>query len=122
MAAPQLPTYSYEVDVQIEAGETWDPVLVWKDENGALVNLTGYSADCYFRKTYDSPVLAQFTTSNGKIVLGGAAGTITFAVPPADTLALLANPSGVMDLRMTVGTRKKYLVHGKYRVHARSTV
>lgn len=89
--------------LKIEQGETFNPVLTWKDETGTAVNVTGYTARMQIRKTAEaSAFLLECTTENGRIALGGAAGTITFSVSAADTAAL---PSGTFryDLELISG-------------------
>jgi tRNA threonylcarbamoyladenosine modification (KEOPS) complex Pcc1 subunit len=87
----------------IEQGETFNPILTWKDETEALVNLTGYTARMQIRKSVDaSAFLLECTTENGRITLGGALGTIALSVSAADTAAL---PAGIFryDLELISG-------------------
>lgn len=64
-------------NITIEQGATFRLSAVWKDANNALINLTGYTARMMVRRTYkDAAPLLTFTTENGAIVLGGAAGTV----------------------------------------------
>jgi hypothetical protein len=70
-------------------GQTFNDQLTWKDSAGAPVDLTGYTVQMMARKDIADAV-PQFTWSDatGEIVLGGAAGTITFNVSSAATFAL----------------------------------
>jgi tRNA threonylcarbamoyladenosine modification (KEOPS) complex Pcc1 subunit len=87
-------------DFKIEQGATFYQPLVWKDGNGALVNLTGYTARMQIRKTVKSDTtILSLTTENGRITLGGAAGTILLQVSATDTAALVAC-CGVYDLEL----------------------
>jgi hypothetical protein len=96
-------------------GESFSRVLTWRDGSGALVNLTGYTAKLQLRQRLrsgvgDTPV-DEFTESAG-LTLGGADGTITWAMTPAETTAL---PVGALayDLRLTSGTGNVvFLVYG----------
>lgn len=64
-------------DILIEQGATFRLHILYKDSNDAPVNLTGYSARMQVRQKYSSPTaLLTFTTLDGSITLGGAAGTI----------------------------------------------
>lgn len=85
-------------DFKIYQGATFSRVITWKDESGALVDLTGYSARMQIRKKIDGDSIIELTTSNGRITLGGAAGTITLNISATDTAALLSN--GVYDLEL----------------------
>lgn len=60
-----------------------------RDNAGVLtpVDLTGYAARAQIRSsiTASGAPLADWTTANGKIILGGAAGTITPVVADTET-------------------------------------
>lgn len=104
MAAAKLCEKAGTLHITIEQGATFNPVLTWKDQAGALIDLTGYTARMQVRPTVDdtgTPLL-DLDTTNGKIVLGGTAGTITFAVPAVDTAALVFDEA-VYDLELIDG-------------------
>lgn len=67
--------------------------FTYKDGAGVPINLTGFSAVMHLRDSVLSrdPVLV-LSTGNGRIALGGTAGTIALALD-ADTMAALA-PAG----------------------------
>lgn len=54
----------------------------------APVNLTGATAKMQVRASATGPVLLELSTDNGKIVLGGAAGTIDLLLSAAETAAI----------------------------------
>tara|TARA_R110000868_G_C10713859_1_gene750204 strand:+ start:104 stop:457 length:354 start_codon:yes stop_codon:yes gene_type:complete len=85
-----------------ERGANFSAVLTWRDEAGVLVSLTGYTAEMDVRSTRidTGTQLLTLTTSNSRIALGGAAGTITLTVLAADTAALTAQ-TGWYDLLVT---------------------
>lgn len=100
----------------IEKGATFRHQIVWKDSNGTPINLTGCTARAQVREDYDSTsVLLSYTTENGRLTLGGTAGTIDFYVSDTDTEALLgeggkydleiAHPSGDVT-RLVEGAQK----------------
>ena len=68
-------------NILADQGATFSRIVTWKNSAGVLVNLTGYTAEMQIRENYDStsPALT-LSTSNGRISLGGAAGTITLTV------------------------------------------
>lgn len=81
-------TATYELCVP--AGATFTQVLRWKAD-GQLVNLTGYTARMQIRPSVASSTLTlALTTENGRIALGGAAGTITLTISATDTATLTA--------------------------------
>lgn len=119
-------------DFTIEQGAAFSRVLTWKDENGAAINLTGYTARMYIKEKYsDTATLLQLTTENSRIALGGAAGTITLSIAAADTAGLEANAQinkivgdkYVYDLELvSSGGVPTRLLHGNVIVTAEVTV
>ena len=72
----------------IEQGATFQKTITWKDSSGTAINLTGYTARMQFRRVVSATeVLFSATSSNGIIVLGGAAGTIAITIPATTTEA-----------------------------------
>ena len=80
-------------DMTIYQGADFERVLTWSlGEPSVLVDLSGYSARMQLR-TYigDGDVVMELTTTNGRISLGGAAGTINIDLTAAETATLPAN-------------------------------
>lgn len=76
-------------DIQLEQGEDWQPTWQLNYSNGAPLNLAGYSAHMQFRSTfYALSVLANFESSAGTLVMGGALGTIQPILTAAASAAL----------------------------------
>lgn len=74
----------------INKGTTWKLVITWKDSDGVVINVSGYSVKIQFRKhPNDSAVLYEMSTTNGKITLDGAAGKITCTAPKEDTASFV---------------------------------
>lgn len=114
MSAPAA-TYN----VICDQGATFQRQLTWTDSTGTAVNLTGYTARMQVRPTVDSSTLTlELTTSNGRITLGGAAGTIDLLV-----LASAMTMAGdyVYDLELVYGTTVTRLVQGFFTVRAEVT-
>lgn len=88
-------------DLYIEQGATYTkPSLTWKDGDGIPVNLTSWAARMQFRKSPKAPVvLFEATTENGRIILGGEAGTIDFNFSADDTESM-SFASAVYDLEL----------------------
>jgi len=77
-------------DLCIPQGATFSRVVKWKAD-GTLVNLTGYTARMQIRQTAASATTTlALTTENGRIALGGSAGTITLSISATDTAAIAA--------------------------------
>lgn len=114
MSAPAA-TYN----VICDQGATFQRQLTWTDSTGTAVNLTGYTARMQVRPTVDSSTLTlELTTSNGRITLGGAAGTIDLLV-----LASAMTMAGdyVYDLELVYSTTVTRLVQGFFTVRAEVT-
>ena len=87
----------------IERGANFVFTARWKDSEGALVNLAGYTARMQVRQSVDAPtILLDLTTENGGIVLGGADGTVQL-VQTAEQTAALTWTRGVYDIELVRG-------------------
>jgi hypothetical protein len=94
---PQLPG---ALNFSIYIGATFQLTLTWTDGDDVPVDLTGYTAACTIRADQDT--ILSLTTTNGRIVLGGTAGTIVMTVDADDTAALTA-VNAAYDLMLTSG-------------------
>jgi hypothetical protein len=84
----------------IEQGATLVRHFIYKDSNGAVVPLTGYTARMQVRQFKDSStVLLEATTANGKLVITPAAGKITLTVSATELNAITFDV-GVYDLEI----------------------
>jgi hypothetical protein len=89
-----------EYDLEILQGETYTKQFIWKDSAGTEVNLTGYTARMQVRQSKASDdVLLELTTANGRISLGGAAGTIDLNLSATVTAAITWK-RGLYDLEL----------------------
>jgi hypothetical protein len=80
-------------DLQLEQGETWNPVLTLSWPGGGLFNLTGYSAHFQIRSTYYATApLVDLHSDQGTIGLGGTGGTVALYVSAALSATLLSGP------------------------------
>lgn len=87
-------------DLYIEQGATLSLPIVWKDSEGAVINITGYTARMQVRQSVNSStILLSATTENGKLVIDGANGKVTISLPAADTAAITWL-AGVYDLEL----------------------
>lgn len=99
-----------------DQGSTVDVTMTWKDETGTPINLTGYTARMQLRPSVSSStVTLELTTVNGRIVLGGVAGTIQLLVP-ATTMAGLRPDSYEYDLEMVIGATVIKILSGCVKV------
>lgn len=74
------------------------------DENASTAkDLTGYTARMHVRRRHsDDDALIELTTANGRISLGGTAGTIILTLTPTD-LDGVPSVVGVHDLELVDG-------------------
>jgi hypothetical protein len=93
--------YALVIQEAVGYDKTWKWSTLAADGTRTLVNLTGYTASVMLREHYESvtPKLT-LTTANGKIVLGGTAGTIRVIISKADADAL-GQFRGVWDIVLT---------------------
>jgi hypothetical protein len=100
-----MPAGNY--DIYIEQGATLSLPIIWKDSDGNVINITGYTARMQVRQTRPSTtVLLSATTENGKLVIDGSNGKVTISLSATDTSAItwltgvydleLASPGGVV--------------------------
>lgn len=68
-----------------KAGADFTKRITWKNPNGSLVNLTGYTGLMQVRKKAGDPLIAEFKTSDSTMVLGGVNGTIDLDQPGSVT-------------------------------------
>jgi hypothetical protein len=109
-------------------GATFQRQLTWKTgEEGEEepVNLTGYTAKMQVRDPQGDPgddLVVELSTENGRIALGGAAGTIDLLISATDTAGIDVG-SYAHDLMLTSGGGVvTYLVTGSFDVKQRVTV
>lgn len=109
-------------NINIDQGATFERLLTVRNSDDSLVNLVNYSARMHIRlEMDDDDFIALLTTENGRIVLGGALGTIFLTLPPEVTSVLRRDC--VYDLEIIDGaTQKVYrLLKGVIRVSSEVT-
>jgi len=109
-------------NITCQQGATLQRQLTWTNPAKDPYNLTGYTARMQVRaNTSSSTVITELTTENGRISLGGVAGTVNLNIPAANT-ALLTPGQYVYDLELVSGggvvTR---LLEGNFKVSAEVT-
>lgn len=101
------------LDFLMPKGSTFTRTLTWKISNSP-VNLTSYTARMQARTSHISgTAVLTLTTENGKITLGGTAGTITLSLTAAETAAITQS-SLAYDLELvSAGGEVTRLVEGQ---------
>lgn len=78
-----------QLNLELPQGSTFDETITVTDKNGAVIDLTGYSARMKIRTPqYTSSPEVNWTSAGGEMIMGDDAGTITFDVSAATTAAL----------------------------------
>lgn len=105
----------------IDQGATYQLVVVYKNDNDAPINLTGYSAYMQLRENYDSTVAdLTLSTDNGGIVIDGVNGKLTITATSAQTTALTAD-FYLYDLELKLSSTVTRLLQGQLTVNSEVT-
>ena len=109
-------------NLTIDQGATFGRTITVRDADNALYDFTNHTARIQIRSEIDSAdVMIELTTENGRITLGGAAGTILLSIAAADTANL--STDGVYDLEIINGStgRVDRLLRGAVKVELEVT-
>lgn len=85
-------------DLAIEQGATFARTFTWKDENGAAVDISGYTARMKIKDRVGGSTIVSLTNGSG-ITLGGAAGTVAILLSATATAAYTFQ-AAVWDLEL----------------------
>ena len=101
----------------IDQGATFNLEVIYKDEAGTPINITGYSAALQIRQNYyDTTALLTLTSPSGGIVITGAAGKINITMTDVQT-GSLDEGFYVYDLEITSsGGIVTRLIQGQFTV------
>jgi hypothetical protein len=105
-------TYNFTIN----QGETISRKITWQP-GGTPQDITGYSARMHVRRTKeDVDTVIELTDANGRLVLGGSAGTITVTLSDTESSAIEALDY-VYDLELiSPGGVVKRLLEGPFEV------
>jgi len=105
----------------IEQKATFKKRLVWKDKAKRPISLTGFTARMQIKDDAGT-VVADLSTVNGGIVLGGVAGTIDLLITAANT-SLMTFAGATYDLKLIApDATEQRLIQGKVTLSAGVTV
>lgn len=109
-------------NITCNQGATLQRTITWTDPARNPINLTGYTARMHVRATVESAsTILELTNQNGRITLGGAAGTVSLNVA-ANVTANLTPGLYVYDLEVVSGGGEvTRLVEGNFNVKAEVT-
>lgn len=83
-----------KANITVDQGADFETVINVTDDNGDVIDLTGYSANAQMRKHYTSSNATNFTTT-----ISSGSGTVTLALN-ANTSAALAAGRYVYDCEL----------------------
>lgn len=115
----------------IEQGATFSRTITYRNSAGVAVNLTGYTARMKAKTADLATTILDLVDAGASgsqinaITLGGAAGTVTLALTPAQTAALAATTDFdlVYDLEIvSAGGVVTRLLEGRVKVAREVTV
>ena len=114
-------------DLIVDQGATVNTVFTVKNSARSPISLAGYTARMQVRtfntatRDPSTTVVAEYTTENGYITVGGAAGTDILLIPPAD-MAAYEPGDYVYDVEVESSTGETTrIVQGKFIVRAEVT-
>ena len=99
-----------EYPITIEQGSNFQLQFRWKVD-GVIVDLTSSTAEMQLRRSYSTPIVFELNSFNGRILLGGALGTVSLELSPEETAEI---PAGnfLYDLEITTGAVVRKLIKG----------
>lgn len=102
-------------NIRCDQGATLALQCIYKDAEGDLVNLTGYTARLQVRATHQSTTALLALTDGSGLTLGGAAGTIDIEASAGQTTSLKPG-TYVYDLELVTGATVTRLLEGAFTV------
>ncbi len=105
----------------LDQGATYNLVVVYKNDSGAPINLTGFDAYMQLRENFDSTIAdLTLSTANGGISIDGPNGEITITATATQTTALTSDYY-LYDLELVNGSDVIRLLQGQITVNSEVT-
>jgi len=76
------------MDFTIETNADFAMVLTFSDDQGGVLDLTGYTAKMQLKMINANVVVFELSDVNGRLILGGLNGTLTLTADKTDLLDL----------------------------------
>lgn len=107
-------------NITVEKGSSYSKKFTYKDGEGVLINLSGYTARMKAKRSKSVPfvtdtALVDMTTENGKITLGGALGTVILNLTASETAAL-PTCVGYYDIELIQGSNVTRFLEGEFNI------
>lgn len=109
-------------NITVEQGATFVQPIIWKDDDGNVINLTGATAKMQVRQYAGATtVLFEASTANGKLAILGDLGQITLTITAAESSAFTWL-FGKYDLEVTTAGGSVYrLLRGNITISSEVT-
>jgi hypothetical protein len=105
----------------LDQGATYQLVVVYKNDNGTPINLTGFQAYMQLREGYESTVAdLTLSTANGGISINAPLGEISITATATQTTALTSD-FYLYDLELVNGSTVTRLLQGQITVNSEVT-
>ena len=102
-------------NLTIKKGSTFKQNIAYTDANGAIINLTGYTARMQIRASYKSDIIHELTTENGGITITGVLGELDLLISATDTDTF--DPiTAIYDLEIISGVEVDRIMQGKVNI------
>jgi len=113
-----------EYTITIVQGESWTMKLALTNDDGSVIDLTGYLIKMQIRKYYNSPVIQELTIANGGVIDTDLnLGIAYFEIPKTATVLYTFN-SAMYDIRFTkpVTLEDSYILEGPVEINNSITI
>lgn len=129
---PEVGCRAGRLDICFEQGAVFDVLMTWREKAAPQtpIDLTGFTARMkvvFNQGETNEALVLELTTGNGRIILGGTAGTIRLLVTATDTAALTEAEfeNTCYDLEMVPGVplteEVRRLIEGNARLKTEKT-
>lgn len=110
-----------QYNLVIDQGAHFERLMTVRNPDGSLFDFTDFTARMHIRTELDSEdIMCELTTENGRIILGGAAGTVKLIIEAEVTEEF--DDEGVYDLEIIDDYGRVYrLLKGKVKVELEVT-
>lgn len=83
----------------VDQGATWQFDVIFKDDEGVAIDITGYSCKMHIRRNKTSGLEQELTSDNNTIAITPAAGKLTFTL--SNTVTSSLSGQYVYDIELT---------------------
>jgi len=110
-------------DITITQGETWSVTMTFTNDDGSIIDLSGYTIKMQIRKDYNDTIYQELNSSDNTIDISQAQnGIVIFNLTSTQTGAYDFDV-GVYDIKFTASDNTvKYYVKGVVKINRSITI